>query len=287
MAKIPVYEIQNFNFNIANSELYVNSLKSHFSAHPFVEKPHRHNFYLLVLFTHGNGMHEIDFNRFQVKRGSLFLLQPGQMHHWELSQDTEGYIVFYSQQVYNLYFGNKKVEDYPFFNLTGSKPEMLLGDTEMEEMSWYLSRMKEESESAQTRRVDKILNLLDSIHIALSRKYSDDDPHGSHLYHHKIKEFRQLIEHHFASERSPSFYASKLHISLKHLNRICQIILGKTATQIITSRVILEAKRLLAHPKKTISQVADDLNFINYSYFAKWFKKETGSSPVSFRNSLK
>src|SRR6478672_6030081 len=115
MAKIPVYEIQNFNYNVANSELYVNSFTNHLKQHSFIEKPHRHNFYLLVLFTHGSGIHEIDFHRYNVQKGSLFLLQPGQMHYWELASDVEGYIVFYSSELYNLYFANKQIEAYSFF----------------------------------------------------------------------------------------------------------------------------------------------------------------------------
>ncbi|MES2748642.1 MAG: helix-turn-helix transcriptional regulator [Bacteroidota bacterium] len=286
MSKIPVYEIQNFNYNVANSELYVNSFKEHLKAHHFIEKPHRHNFYLLVLFTHGSGTHEIDFNQYEVKKGSLFILQPGQIHHWNLSDDSDGYIVFYSQEVYNLYFGNKQIEDYAFFQSAESKPEIVLNEKELLEIDGYFSKMHEESQGFKSKRIDKILNLLDTINIELSRRYISEDHHESHLYNYKIKEFKKILEQHFIFEKSPSFYASKMNISLKHLNRICKIILNKTATEIITYRVVLEAKRLLIHPNKSISQIADELQFINYSYFAKLFKKQTGISPSDFRNKL-
>ena len=286
MAKIPVYAIQNFNYNVANSELYVNSFKNHLKEHRFIEKPHRHNFYLLVLFTHGTGIHEIDFDRYQIKKGSLFILQPGQIHNWELSADIEGYIIFYSQELYNLYFGNKQIEDYSFFQSVQSQPEIQLEQNELQEMEGYFSKMLEESQGFKSKRVDKILNLLDIINVDLSRRYVLEDHHESHLYNYKIKEFKKILEEHFISEKSPSFYASKMNISLKHLNRICKIILNKTATEIITNRVVLEAKRLLTNPNKSISQIADDLNFINYSYFAKLFKKQTGISPSDFRNKI-
>jgi len=286
MAKIPVYEIQNFNYNVANSELYVNSFTNHLKQHSFIEKPHRHNFYLLVLFTHGSGIHEIDFHRYNVQKGSLFLLQPGQMHYWELASDVEGYIVFYSSELYNLYFANKQIEAYSFFQSDEFQPEISLDATEFQEMNWYFSKMLEESQISQSKSVDKILNLLDTINIGISRKFTTEDKHGSQLYNYKIKEFKQLLEQHFIAQRSPSFYASQMNISLKHLNRICKIILNKTATEIITHRVVLEAKRLLINPNKSISQIADDLQFINYSYFAKLFKKQTGISPSDFRNKI-
>lgn len=70
-------------------------MKGHLkSSHKHIEKPHRHDFYVTVLFTHGSGVHEIDFQSYDVQPGSLFFLSPGQIHSWELSDDTEGYIFF-------------------------------------------------------------------------------------------------------------------------------------------------------------------------------------------------
>ena len=286
MKKSPIYDIHNFNCNAVNSDLYVNTFKNHLKEHSFIEKPHRHNFYLLVLFTNGTGIHEIDFDKYPIKKGSLFILQPGQIHNWSLSNDIDGYIVFYSQEIYNLYFGTKKIEDYLFYKSVKSNPEMYFEKNEFAEIEMYFKLMLSESESEKPKRNDKILNLLDSINIEISRKYLLDNNHKTAVYNHKIDQFEKLIDTHFKIEKSPSFYASKMNITLKHLNRICKTILNKTATELITERVILEAKRLLIDKNKAISQVADELNYENYSYFAKVFKKETNNSPSEFRKNL-
>lgn len=286
MKKSPIYDIHNFNCNAVNSDLYVNTFKNHLKEHSFIEKPHRHNFYLLVLFTNGTGIHEIDFDKYPIKKGSLFILQPGQIHNWSLSNDIDGYIVFYSQEIYNLYFGTKKIEDYLFYKSVKSNPEMYFEKNEFAEIEMYFKLMLSESESGKPKRNDKILNLLDSINIEISRKYLLDNNHKTAVYNHKINQFEKLIDTHFKIEKSPSFYASKMNITLKHLNRICKTILNKTATELITERVILEAKRLLIDKNKAISQVADELNYENYSYFAKLFKKETNNSPSEFRKNL-
>ena len=286
MKNSPIYDIQNFNCNAVNSDLYVNTFKNHLKEHSFIEKPHRHNFYLLVLFTNGTGIHEIDFDKYPIKKGSLFILQPGQIHNWNLSNDIDGYIVFYSQEIYNLYFGTKKIEDYLFYKSVKSNPEMYFEKNEFAEIEMYFKLMLSESESGKPKRNDKILNLLDSINIEISRKYLLDNNHKTAVYNHKIDQFEKLIDTHFKIEKSPSFYASKMNITLKHLNRICKTILNKTATELITERVILEAKRLLINQNKSISQIADELNYENYSYFAKLFKKETGNSPSEFRKNL-
>jgi AraC family transcriptional activator of pobA len=126
MKKEPVYNISQFSQKIRKSDLYVNTFKRHLESHSFIEKPHRHNFYLLVLFTMGSGFHEIDFDRYEIVPGSLFMIQPGQIHHWQLSNDIDGFIVFCSREIYNAYFGSKKIEDYPFFRSVKSKPELKL-----------------------------------------------------------------------------------------------------------------------------------------------------------------
>lgn len=286
MKDTPIYDIQNFNCNAVNSDLYVNTFKNHLQEHSFIEKPHRHNFYLLVLFTHGTGTHEIDFDIYDIKRGSLFVVQPGQIHNWKLSTDIDGFIVFYSQETYNLYFGNKKIEDYSIYQSVKSQPELFFEEDELQKIEVYFKLMNAQSDSGKAKQKDKILNLLDIINIEISRKYLPENNHKTPIYNHKINQFEKLIDIHFKTEKSPSFYASKMSITLKHLNRICKSILNKTATQLITERIILEAKRLLINKNKSISQIADELNFENYSYFAKLFKKENGISPSEFRNTL-
>ena len=93
MKKYPIYNIQRFNCNSVNSDLYINTFKSHLIDHSFVEEPHRHNSYVLVFFTKGSGTHEIDFDIFTIQPGSMFFLQPGQMHHWNLSDDVDGFVM--------------------------------------------------------------------------------------------------------------------------------------------------------------------------------------------------
>lgn len=287
MKKNPVYSIQNFTAPISPKDLYVNTFKNHLEMHSFIDKPHRHNFYLLVLFTNGSGVHEIDFARFDIKPGSLFVLQPGQIHHWQLSSDIEGYIVFYSQEIYNVYFGNKKIENYPFYQSVMNQPEIFFDASELSRVQPYFDLMIAENKKNFPKKEDKLLNLLDCIHIEISRKYLSDTNHITHSYNYKIHQLEQYLEQFYKTEKSPSFYAFKMNITLKHLNRICKDTLNQTVTKLIAQRIILEAKRLLINPTLSINQVADVLGFDNYSYFTKLFKKQAGITPSEFRKGLK
>lgn len=287
MKKYPIYPIQRFNCNSVNSDLYINTFKKHLINHSFIEEPHRHNSYVLVFFTKGSGTHEIDFDTFIIQPGSVFFMQPGQIHHWDLSDDIEGFVVFYSQEMYNLYFGQKTIGEYPFYSSVNTIPEILFDMAESKAILPYFDAMILENQSDQMMKRDKIMNLLDIIHIEISRKYSETHLHEAHSYNVKIKNFEVLLEHYFKTEKAPSFYASKLTITLKHLNRICNEILKKTTTEVITDRIILEAKRMLMDKKFTINEIATELGYDDYSYFTRLFKKNTGMTPTDFRISKK
>jgi AraC-like DNA-binding protein len=283
MKKYPVYSIEQFNCNSVNSDLYVNTFKNHLLNHSFVEKPHRHNFYLLVLFTNGSGVHEVDFDRFAIHPGSAFVLQPGQMHHWVLSEDIEGFIVFYSAEMYNLYFGNKRIEDYPFYFSIQNSPEIVLDEQEIKSVLPYFESLIAETQTHKLLQRDKIMNLLDIIHIELARKYNEIHVYETHSYNVKIKNLEQLLEKKYKEEKSAAFYASELNITLKHLNRICNEILKKTTTEVIVDRIILEAKRMLFDKNWTVNEIATELGYDDYSYFSRLFKKHTIMTPTAFR----
>lgn len=283
MKKYPVYSVENFSCNEIHREFYVNTFKEHLKSHSFVEEPHRHDSYLMVFFTDGSGIHEIDFDRFEIKKGSLFVLQPGQMHHWSLSEDIEGFVIIFSQELYNLYFGQKNINDYNFYHSIHNRPEMLFETAEIPKILPYFNLLIEENNRQNNLKLDKMLNLLDCIHIEISRKYSETYSHKTHSYNIKISAFEKLLEEHFKKEKLPSFYADKLNITLKHLNRICNEILQKTATEVIMDRVVLEIKRMLTDKQLAVNEVATAIGYDDYSYFSRVFKKQTGVSPTAFR----
>jgi AraC family transcriptional activator of pobA len=283
MKKYPVYSVENFSCNDLHREFYVNTFKEHLKSHSFIEEPHRHDSYLMVFFTNGSGMHEIDFDRFEIKKGSLFVLQPGQMHHWSLSDDIEGFVIIFSQELYNLYFGQKKINDYNFYYSIYNTPEIVFGEKETPKILPYFNLLIEENKEQNPFQLDKMLNLLDCIHIEIARKYGETYSHQTHSYNIKINTFERLLEQHFKEEKLPSFYADKLNITLKHLNRICNEILKKTATDVIMDRVILEIKRMLTDKQLAVNEVASAVGYDDYSYFSRVFKKQTGVSPTAFR----
>ncbi len=104
-------------------------------------------------------------------------------------------------------------------------------------------------------------------------------------YIETLRILEKTIETHFKTEKSATFYANTLHITSKHLNRITKTTVGKTTTDLITERVILESKRLMVHSKNTLQNVSEILGYQDYAYFSRVFKQKTTMTPLEFKKS--
>ena len=90
--------------------------------------------------------------------------------------------------VVNALVGKKKIEDYPFFSSLRNSPEIVLNNQQMSEIIPYFELLINENNQKDFKKTDKLLNLIDIIHIELARIYSFSANHDIHSYHLKIKE---------------------------------------------------------------------------------------------------
>ncbi len=286
MKNLAVLNIEQFESGNKVEGFHMNTVENHLiTAHRNIHKPHKHNFYLTVLFTHGCGVHEIDFVKYEVKPDSLFFLNPGQMHHWELSNDTRGFIFFHSQSFYDLHFTAEKINNYPFFHSIQNSPVLYLEKENVGYFSKLFQEILNENISTRLFKVPKIIVLMELIYIESTRLYIGGgvlDTVKLSAYSDKFQQFERLVEMNYKTEKAASKYADWLHISSKHLNRITQNMVNKTTTDIILERVFLEAKRELISQKFNFSEIASDLGYVDYAYFSRLFKKKCGETPSEF-----
>ena len=96
-------------------------------------------------------------------------------------------------------------------------------------------------------------------------------------------EFMSLLQQYSKRERNVSFYAKQLNITPKYLSSVVKEVSGKTAARWIDESVILEAKALLKYSGMSIQEIAYHLNFSTQSFFGKYFKQHTGTSPSRYK----
>lgn len=287
---IPIYNIDQFHYLGTERGFYANALSAHLAQHEhIILAPHKHDFFLCVLVTKGYGAHEIDFNTYSVKPGCLFMLFPGQVHTWNLSADIDGYILFHTKEFYNLNFTHEKIENYPFFNSINNSPLLILKDENFDKVRAIFQEIIEEYKKSELMKFQKLCSLKNVLYIELSRLYLPEKirQKQNENYLSKLRRLEELINTHFKKIKSPKDYARMMNVSEKHLNRICKECLNITTSELISNRIILEAKRMLMHSKYSVSEIAAELGYFENSYFFRLFKKKTGNTPMEFSNKLK
>ena len=98
-----------------------------------------------------------------------------------------------------------------------------------------------------------------------------------------VWEFRDLLENNIRINRSPSFYAGRLNITVAYLNEAVNAVLGTSVSRHIQDEIILLAKRKLVYTTASVKEIAHSLGFDDYSYFTRLFTKVEGVSPTLFR----
>ena len=291
MERLPVLNIREFDEKETWSDFYSNRFDQHLKAHhKTITVPHKHDFFIAVLFTKGYGTHEIDFTTYEVKPGVVFFLKPGQTHNWELSHDIDGFIFFHSREFYELPFVSQALSRFPFFYSSQNLPFLHIDLVKDAQIQQYFEEINDEFYEERPFKKSKITGLLHLLYIALSRLYTSpvsDDTSFSSSYSGKLIQFEHLLEAYYAIEKQPAFYAAKMNMTTKHLNRIIRELTGKTTSTLISERVLLEAKRILVHSDDSFSSIARSLGYEEYAYFSRWFKQKTGKTPTSFSRAYK
>jgi len=285
---IPDLKLSQFHSHTLINEVYVNTFSNHVVLNQkLINTPHSHDFFLCVLFTSGEGTHEIDFSTYKIQPGAVFFLKPGQSHFWKFESQPEGYIFFHSKSFYELNFSSHFLSNFPFFSSLQNPPLMHINEILLKHLRSLFKDLLLEYNGSKPFREMKLANFINTIYIELARSYSSNsDMHQlvSYKYVALLEQLQGLIDAHFYQEKLPKFYADRLSMTPKHLNRRVRGTINKTTQQLISERVLLEAKRLMVHTSDPLSHIAYALEFSDYAYFSKFFKLKTGTTPMEFRN---
>lgn len=236
--------------------------------------PHRHQFDMILWATKGTGSHEIDFQKYEMVPGKLFLVRQGQVHL--VNQYAEdGYVILIKPDV-------KLNLDTSVWGQFYQKPYVDLGELRCDTFMGLFSFLQIESRS-KVLDVGLIGNLLNGMLLALKRRSQPVVVRSISMeldLHLKVK---NLIERYFKEEQDPEFYSSEVNMSTRKLNKVIRAFEGKTVHQMIKDRIIIESKSLLQTTNLSIKETAFLLGFDDPAYFCRFFKKQTGFSPNAYR----
>jgi AraC-like DNA-binding protein len=249
-----------------------------------VTGPHVLRFHDILLVTHGQGTFRLDAERCRVAPGVLLFTRPGEVRAWEVS-GLDGACLFFTEEFVAEAFADVRFLDQLAFFSEG-RPSASLQLTPAE-CRVFLARFRAMQQEIRTLREDAshaLRAVLYELLVLLNRWYTER--HGKAPRtppKATVEHFQRLIDRDYACRHRVAEYAAELGVSPGHLNALCRRALRRSASSIVRRRLTLEAKRLLAHSDLPAAQVAFQLGFEDPAYFARFFRREAGLPPTTFR----
>ena len=245
-------------------------------------KPHRHDHEELIIITQGTPSHFVDFTVELLKPPVLVYIAHGKVHSFIPDENTRGWVIRYSSDFipqssfnfYSTFIDNINFElDVDFCSSTmHDLCEIMVRENELEPVDLKITR-------------HLLLAILSKLETGTKKQFLDENVAGnSQLI--TFNNFLQILEYNYKRPVGVEFYAEKLNMSARNLNLISQAVFGKSITDIIETRKLIEARKLLLSSEKSVSEIGFELGYNEKSYFSRVFHKKTGTTPTTFRKQL-
>lgn len=101
------------------------------------------------------------------------------------------------------------------------------------------------------------------------------------------KLFCDLVPHRFRSGAAMAEYAETLNVTPTHLTRAVKAATGKTAADLLTERILSEARSLLIETRQPAQAIARHLGFGSAAYFTRFIQNHTGQPPSKLRGTAR
>jgi AraC family transcriptional regulator, transcriptional activator of pobA len=269
--------------------IHIETISSRSSIHDWTIRAHRHrNLFQILLIERGGG--DMTFEAASIPFAApCAILVPATIAHGFRFQPavTDGWVMTLTEDVAEA-MGDRRGEALARLKALAAEPVVPLGEAERDRLLKFAAELNAEAFLARAGYRIAIRGLLALIavevaRLAASRARAEAGTITLEPTWATVEALQKLVEEHFHLERQLSFYADKLAMTVDRLNDHVRRATGVTAGHLIRQRVLTEAKRQLVFTSQPIHEIAYDLAFSDPSHFARFFRKQTGTTPHEFR----
>src|SRR5665648_223618 len=253
-------------------------------------EPHRSEMYGFGILLKGTAELKVGLESYHLQAPGLVEISPDEIRQWVHRQDslTISSIFFLEDFVVSGLSDTLFLKKLSFFKRKGThfiplKSEEL---TSILTLFGQIENMDASSSPSKYAIIQALLRVLLLETESLMQHMAAIDSNKYMQAHQLTEKFKELLAADFSKQREVNYYAENLFVTPKYLSQVLKEQTGKTAGELIAEIVCLEAKVLLQINEIYVSQIAEQLNFANPSFFGKFFKRQTGISPVEYRKSL-
>lgn len=228
---------------------------------------------------------QVDFQEFNMDTDALLFINPKVII--KPCETINGQLIFFNRDFYCIEIHDQEVAcDGILYNNVFEIPFIGLDDMQSQEIRKIITEIQHEMENDDSS-TEEMLRILLKLMILKSTRIWKQQHQLADVSQQTdvqfLRKFSKLVEQHYKTHHTVADYAELLFITPKNLSKKIGLISKSTPNDIIKDRIILEGKRLLAHTKMTVKEIAYSLNYEDDAYFIRFFTKHTGLSPVSFR----
>lgn len=251
----------------------------------------RLGYFTLIFLEEGSGNVKADFNEYAFDSTTFLSFSPYQPFMIETHGLIKGSCIFFHPEFFCIYNHIKDVAcNGVLFENAYKPPLTILDGAQKSYLKTILEQMKAELPLANFAQSDMLISLLRIAMIYVSRikleqnldlkaELTDEEPFV-------LQNLKTAIESNFKTKHAASDYAEMLNVSATALAKICKKYYQKTLTNLISERIMVEAKRELYLTSKTIKEIAIELGYEDEYYFSRFFKKNAEVSPSLYRETV-
>ena len=245
---------------------------------------HAHLFQLFVIETGRLTLQEANGQR-ELVAPAMVLVPPTMLHGFSYSPDTTGRILTMSAALVDGLFSAAS----PVAPMLSAVQCLTRFDApySVARVQEALALVDQELAANQPEKRLMLHACLQQLFLVLFRIWQQDDVLSTGATTQAQQYFRRFQQRvrKVGGSHSVAQLADELAITPVHLNRVCRAVAGKSAGQLLQDYLVEEARKYLLYSSHSVSEIAYLLHFEYPNYFAKFFKKNTGVSPSSFRES--
>ena len=251
----------------------------------------RHNYYSLIWVKQGSGIVRADFKEYDLSASSLFAFSPYQPFIF-LAQHIKGVALFFHPDFFCIHKHQAEIAcNGVLFNNIYEPPFIGVKDDSSVTLNDVLAQIRNEIQNSTLAQHEILVSYLKIFLIHCSRLKREQAPQArtdlaAVEEPFVLQNLKDSIEKNFKTKHSAGEYANELNISIKALAKATKTYFNRTITELISERIIIEAKRELYLTNKTVKEIAYGLGYDDEYYFSRFFKVNTDISPHLYRETV-
>jgi AraC family transcriptional activator of pobA len=269
--------------------IHVETIASRSSIHDWTIRAHRHrNLFQILLIERGGGEMTFDAARLGFTAPAAILIPATIAHGFRFDPEvTDGWVLTFTEDATGA-LTDRAGEALTRLRTLAEQPIVSVGEgPEFARLSALCAELFEEHSLAREGYRLAMRGLLVLVAVGVARLAASRARTGAVTLQPAdatVARLRALVEEFFRTERLLGFYAAKLGMTVDRLNDQVKRSTGVTAGHLVRRRVLTEAKRQLVFTTQPIHDIAAELAFADPSHFARFFRKQTGTTPHEFRD---